>query len=112
MRDPSERRIMRGILKTVRRLWRRVLGLFGKGKPAMSLTDDWLALGHRLYEKGKAVFDHSSVLESEAGTGDPKVVALALLARTMGNFEAAVLLLDNDHIVEARAVTRCCFENF
>jgi hypothetical protein len=77
----------------------------------MSLTDEWLALGHRLFEKGKAIFDHSSVLESEAGTKDPKVVALTLLARTMGNFQAAVLLLDNGHIVEARAMARCCYEN-
>ena len=52
-----------------------------EGKAVMSLTDEWLALGHRLFEKGKAIFDHSSVLESEAGTKDPKVVALTLLAR-------------------------------
>jgi hypothetical protein len=77
----------------------------------MTNTEAWLALGHRLYEKGKAIFDHSSVLESEAGTKDPKVVALTLLARTMGNFQAAVLLLDNGHIVEARAMARCCWEN-
>jgi hypothetical protein len=77
----------------------------------MSLTDQWLALGHRLYERGKAIFDHSNVLESEAGTKDPKVVALTLLARTMGNFQAAVLLLDNGHVVEARAMARCCYEN-
>ena len=64
-------------------------------KPVISPTDEWLALGHRLYEKGKAIFDRSSVLESEAGTKDTKVVALTLLARTMGNFQAAVLLLDN-----------------
>src|SRR5258707_5635714 len=77
----------------------------------MSLTDEWLALANRLYEKGKAIFDHSNVLESEAGTKDPKVVALALLARTVGNFQAAVLLLDNGHVVEARAMARCCYEN-
>src|SRR5580700_3215957 len=69
---------MRGFVKTVRRLWR--CDLFGKGNPVMSLTDEWLALGHRLYERGKAIFDHSKVLESEAGTKDPKVVALTLLA--------------------------------
>jgi hypothetical protein len=62
---------------------RRLLGLFGKREPVMSLTDDWLSLGHKLYEKkGRAIFDHSNVPESEAGTKDPKVVALTLLART------------------------------
>ena len=77
----------------------------------MSLTDEWLALSHRLYEKGKAIFDHSNVLESEAGTKDTKVVALTLLARTTGNFQAAVLLLENGHTVEARTMVRCCYEN-
>lgn len=76
----------------------------------MSLTDEWLALSHRLYEKGKAIFDHSNVLESEAGTKDTTVVALTLLARTMGNFQAAVLLLENGHTVEARTMARCCYE--
>jgi hypothetical protein len=56
-------------------------------------TNAWLSLADRLYEKGKALFDHSDVLESELGTNDPKVVALTLLARTMGNFQASVLLL-------------------
>jgi hypothetical protein len=35
------------------------------------------------------------------------VVALALLARTIGKFEAAVLLLNNGYVVEARTMTRC-----
>jgi hypothetical protein len=77
----------------------------------MTLTDRWLALGDRLYNKGKAIFDHSDVLESEAGTKDPKVVALTLLARTMGNFAGAVLLLKDHHVVEARTLARCCYEN-
>ena len=72
---------------------------------------DWLQFAHRLYEKGKAIFDQSNVVESPAGTRDPKVVALALLARTMGNFQAAILLLDHGHIVEARTMARCCYEN-
>ncbi len=46
----------------------------------MANAEAWLALGHRLYEKGKAIFDHSDLIESDAGTADPKVVALTLLA--------------------------------
>jgi hypothetical protein len=72
----------------------------------MSNTEAWLALAQRLCVKGKTIFDHSEVLESESGTKDPKVVALTLLARTMGNFQAAMLLLDNEHIVEARTMAR------
>jgi hypothetical protein len=45
---------MSRIVKMFARLWLWTWGLFEKGKPVMSLTDEWLALGHRLYEKGKA----------------------------------------------------------
>jgi len=74
-------------------------------------TLEWLSLGDRLYAKGVDVFDNSKVMESEAGTRDPKVVALTLLARTLSNFQAAVQLLGSQHVVEARALTRCCWEN-
>jgi hypothetical protein len=82
-----------------------------EGSEPVSNREQWLELAHRLYEKGKAIFDQSDVLESEAGTRDPRVVALALLARTMSNFQAGILLLDNGHIVEARTMARCCYEN-
>lgn len=82
-------------------------------KDAIVVTnrDAWLDLAHRLYEKGKAIFDQADVLEGVAGTRDPKVVALTLLARTMGNFQAGILLLENGHVVEARTMARCCYEN-
>jgi hypothetical protein len=70
---------------------------FERFKDAIVVTnkDAWLDLAHRFCEKGKAIFDQSDVLESAAGTRDPEVVALALLARTMGNFQAGILLLEN-----------------
>jgi hypothetical protein len=37
------------------------------------------------------------------------VVALTLLARTMGNFQTVVLLLDNGHVVEGRTMARSAF---
>jgi Family of unknown function (DUF5677) len=39
------------------------------------------------------------------------VIALALLARSLGNFNAIPLLLDVGLIIEARTLTRCIFEN-
>lgn len=78
----------------------------------MTNKQAWLELAHRLYEKGKAIFDHSELVETAEGTRNPKVVALALLARTMGNFQTGILLLDSGHIVEARTMARCCYENF
>jgi len=82
-----------------------------KRRPALGGTAAWLALADRLYAKGVDIFDHSEVVESDAGTRDPKVVALTLLARTLGHFQAAVLLLNGDHVVEARTLVRCCYEN-
>jgi hypothetical protein len=74
-------------------------------------TAAWLSLADRLYAKGVDIFDHSDLVESDAGTQDPKVVALTLLARTLGNFQAAVQLLGSKHVVEARTLARCCYEN-
>jgi hypothetical protein len=39
------------------------------------------------------------------------VVALTLLARTLGHFQATAQLLGSKHVVEARTLTRCCWEN-
>jgi hypothetical protein len=33
------------------------------------------------------------------------------LARTLGNMQAAAQLLESGHVVEARTLARCCWEN-
>ena len=77
----------------------------------MATVQQWLALGDQLYAKGVDVFNGCEVMDSPAGTRDPKVVALTLLARTLGHFQAAVQLLESKHVVESRTLTRCCWEN-
>jgi hypothetical protein len=42
---------------------------------------------------------------------DPKVLALALLCRTLSNFNGAAMMVEADMIVEARTLARSCFEN-
>lgn len=42
---------------------------------------------------------------------DPKLLAIALLSRTLGNFRGVVRLIEQGLLVEARVLTRCCFEN-
>jgi len=42
---------------------------------------------------------------------DPKLLALGLLCRTLSNFKGAVRLVEERLLVEARVLTRCCFEN-
>ena len=42
---------------------------------------------------------------------DPKIVALTLLCRSASNFRAAVLLVRQGHVMEARSLVRCLYEN-
>ena len=42
---------------------------------------------------------------------DSKVIALALLSRTLSNFKGAAIMVREDLLVEAQVLTRCCFEN-
>jgi Family of unknown function (DUF5677) len=59
------------------------------------------------------VFASASIwnTEPEAGTADPRIVAVLLLVRTLSNFRGTVILLRADRIVEARTIARCCYEN-
>jgi hypothetical protein len=42
---------------------------------------------------------------------NPKVVALGLLCRSISNFRAALLLTQQGHVMEARVLVRCLYEN-
>jgi hypothetical protein len=42
---------------------------------------------------------------------DPKIVGLAILCRSISNFRAAMLLIQQGHVMEARALGRCLYEN-
>jgi hypothetical protein len=78
----------------------------------MDNAPEWRSLLDRLIEKCKTTFGTSVALEDDKGTKFPTVWALALLARTISNIEAARILLDTNHPMEARTLVRCCWENF
>ena len=78
----------------------------------MSNSDAWRDLLGRIVDRGKLVFDTATVPLSAKGTKDAKVWALALLARTIGNIEGAMLLLDAGRGIETRTLIRCAYENF
>jgi hypothetical protein len=73
---------------------------------------EWRSLLDRLIDKCNAALGTSVALEDSKGTNFPTVWALALLARTISNIEAARILIDADHPIEARILVRCCWENF
>jgi hypothetical protein len=53
----------------------------------------------------------SDVREMGDGKTELQIAALTLLARTLSNLKAVMLLLHEKQIVEARAIVRCCYEN-
>jgi hypothetical protein len=44
-------------------------------------------------------------------TQDPRIVALALLSRTISNFKGALITLRSNLLIEAQTLARSCFEN-
>lgn len=78
----------------------------------MSTLDEWRTLCDRLHAKGAAIFDAADPGALDADPRDPPVVALTLLARALGHHRAAMRLLDEGFIVEARTLVRCVNEVF
>jgi hypothetical protein len=64
----------------------------------------WIELGDKLLQLAGAIYSEADLLESEMGATDPKVVALALLCRTVGNFRGALSIVEQGLIVEAQYV--------
>jgi hypothetical protein len=53
----------------------------------------------------------SSVQPNDQRARDPKVVALTFLCRSISNFRAAILLVQQEQVMEARAIVRLLYEN-
>ncbi len=53
----------------------------------------------------------ANVSPSNLGARDPKIVSLALLSRTISNFKGAILMVREGLLIEARTLTRSCYEN-
>jgi hypothetical protein len=77
----------------------------------MSLITEWNALAANVRDTGLQIFATAEVPRTHKGFADVRVLALTLLARTISKVKGAMILLDAMRIVEARTITRCCFEN-
>jgi hypothetical protein len=78
----------------------------------VAYIEAWLDLGAKVLTVCEGVLQQATFAEDDKTTDDPKVVALALMARTANNYAAMRLLIEEKFIVEARAMVRCCYENF
>ena len=73
--------------------------------------ETWFAYAQKLHDLGVMLYGEADLIESELGAADPKVIALTLLCRTMSHVEGVVAMIDRGLIVEARTLTRCCYES-
>ena len=71
----------------------------------------WFEFTDKLIQMAYAIFGEAEAPITEKGASDPKVVAMTLLARTLSHFKSVVALTREGMVVEARILTRCCFEN-
>jgi hypothetical protein len=65
----------------------------------------------KLLDTAVAVVGAACVELNENFARDPKVIGLTLLCRSISNFSAAVLLVQQSHVMEARVLVRCLYEN-
>ena len=71
----------------------------------------WFAYARALHNTGLIIIKEADRMTIGADVHDPKVLALALLCRTLSNMNGALMMIEAELIVEARTLTRCCFEN-
>lgn len=82
-----------------------------EGAVELATLAAWFDFAEQLPATALTIFSETLIPETEWGAADPKVVAATLLIRTVSNFKGAVILTRARHVVEARVLTRCCFEN-
>lgn len=71
------------------------------------IENQWFGFIERLYAVGNDIAENIRLEDPE----NAQVLGAPLLMRTLANIRATVILLRNGCTVEARTITRCCFEN-
>jgi hypothetical protein len=73
--------------------------------------DKLYPLGDRMIRLAVEIISQCTLVVTERGTIEPKLLALALLSRTLANFKGVIVLTKERLVVEARVLTRCCYEH-
>jgi hypothetical protein len=79
--------------------------------PAAVSKEQWFAFSDRLIALAYAIFGEAKIDITERLFGEPKILSLALLCRTVGNFKGVIALTKERLVVEAKTLTRSCYEN-
>ena len=77
----------------------------------MATIDQWVKHANDLIQAGQFLFESSGAAVIPGKAADERVVALALLCRTIGHFKSMLLLVQHDRLTEARLLARGCYEN-
>jgi hypothetical protein len=77
----------------------------------VTTVEEWAAFCVRVRDVGYFLMSQCGFNGSEKGIADPRVMASCVLARTLSNLLAVRALVSERHIVEARTITRRCYEN-
>jgi Family of unknown function (DUF5677) len=71
----------------------------------------WIEFSAKLINAAYAVLSTASLKVGPEVEGEADLVAMTLLARTAQHMKGVILLAQEGLVVEARILTRCCFEN-
>jgi hypothetical protein len=74
-------------------------------------TTGAVLFSEKVMSAAMSLLDVAKVKLTEDWARDPKIVALAILCRSISNFRAAMLLVQERHAMEARALGRGLYEN-
>jgi len=76
-----------------------------------TLYPTWRKYAEKLVGIGSELFGYAEIPITEKGASDARVVAMALLCRTISNLKGTTILVDAGRIIEARILARSCIEN-
>ncbi len=74
-------------------------------------ADPWLLFCDRLRAAAMTVLGASDIKITAVGLAEPRIFAAALLSRTLSNYRGVIAMAKLGLLVEARTLTRSCFEN-
>jgi hypothetical protein len=74
-------------------------------------TEKAIQYGQKLLEAAMDIVGASHVELNKEFARDPKIVALTILCRTISNFRASLLLVQQASVLEARVLVRLIYEN-
>jgi Family of unknown function (DUF5677) len=81
------------------------------GCVSVTSKEEWHAFADRLLLLAYSILGEAKIDITEKLFGEPKILSLALLCRTVGNFKGVIALTKQGLVVEARTLTRSCYEN-